>query len=597
MTAAMHGESQAGVGHAAGVAASFLLFICAAMAVFGLMFPWWTGPSAGTVIGEDTMRRGTITLWEYDATVLEQPTDSASGEPFERAETGNWDDRCDSDKTIKSNCETIFTMRAMLFIMIILSFTAIVLMYFGITKSPLAMVAGAFIAAIAALCGFIGLGLCAMLSFKSLSGTGLYIFGAAPFLAFTAAAMAIYGSHKLMVDALHQAEIEPWKAPRQDRAEQARDKARAEAEALENHLHSPEPAKEEEVDEEAPQRKAPVMLRKILYWNEENDADAEIPTYMLELAFREIDADMGGSIDTSELVTALRLCGLNASDAATDTVMKEIDKNASGDIDIHEFVEFFRTMEELHRFHKRSVARAQFLTFLCNFCFIFMIIVVITLIMVVIRMNREGKGGDNMMIITTVLHVCSAFLGILCLCVIAIPAGRLTAGPSIDMWVKQYEIQFAHRRKKKNVGGEPPPQGSKAGGWPGSEPQTVNAAMFGASYRSTKQQMNPQLTNAQFQESAVTPFPQDAIADSPQGAHTGTLRSSARVAQSHKPPPGAITDKAGQMLQYNPDAYRTAALRSMEQRPAMSFTPMQARDYECPENQPPGMLALGDYMA
>ncbi|CAE7512340.1 unnamed protein product, partial [Symbiodinium pilosum] len=62
--------------------------------------------------------------------------------------------------------------------------------------------------------------------------------------------------------------------------------------------------------------------------------------------------------------------------AAATTVMQEIDKNMNGTIDIHEFVMFFRTLEEMTRFQRKTQQRAQFLSYVLNFCFLVHIILV-----------------------------------------------------------------------------------------------------------------------------------------------------------------------------------------------------------------------------
>merc|ERR1740129_216233 len=234
--------------------------------------------------------------------------------------------------------------------------------------------------------------------------------------------------------------------------------------------------------------------------------DAEIPTEMLEMAFREIDEDGSGSIDASELVDALHACGLHASKAATDTVLKEIDKNASGDVDIHEFIEFFRHIEELNRFHKRTEARKQFLTFLLNFCFLADLVACGVLLMMFIRIDDEEKekNPDNYAIMKNVLIAAGAVLGILFIIVITVPILRLTLrGPVLTVTA---QVRNTTRRRTLPppagvtgtgpAGGGPPSPGAAAGprggGWGAPAPlmntaQPVNGAMFGSSYRGQRQ--------------------------------------------------------------------------------------------------------------
>jgi hypothetical protein len=108
----------------------------------------------------------------------------------------------------------------------------------------------------------------------------------------------------------------------------------------------PADATEEEV-----QAKSYGHLKQVLFWQAEHghEEDVDIPVEILQQAFQEIDVDFSGEIDTSELLYALRQCGLPASERATESIVKEIDINNSGDIDVHEFVDFFRQIQELQR--------------------------------------------------------------------------------------------------------------------------------------------------------------------------------------------------------------------------------------------------------
>jgi len=81
---------------------------------------------------------------------------------------------------------------------------------------------------------------------------------------------------------------------------------------------------------------------------------------MLEMAFQEIDEDSSGFIVVEELVEALHMCGLKANPAAVTRIITDMDKNNDGDIDIVEFCEFFRQLEELSQFHhKRRLASSS----------------------------------------------------------------------------------------------------------------------------------------------------------------------------------------------------------------------------------------------
>merc|ERR1712054_689067 len=140
------------------------------------------------------------------------------------------------------------------------------------------------------------------------------------------------------------------------------------------------------------------------------------------------------------------MCGLNASEAAMDAVMREIDKNASGDIDLPEFVEFFRHIEELNRFQKKAAAKAQFAAFLLNCCFLSNIVIVGMLLMTYIRMDASASEDDRV-ILKNGLMAAGILLLALFVCVVAMPAARLTLGPSIAAWKLQAQ-GFQWRREK-----------------------------------------------------------------------------------------------------------------------------------------------------
>lgn len=348
-----------------------------------------------------------------------------------------------------------------------------------------------------------------------------------------------------------------------------------------------------------------VILRKVLF--EQQNDDEGIPTEMLEAAFREIDVDASGSIDLVELVEALRECGLQASQAATDTILKEIDKNSDGGVDIHEFIEFFRSIEELTRYQKKTQARQQFCTFFLNFAFLGAIIVEGVLLMIYIDGNKdsgEATATDSSSIIEIVLIACSIVLGILFCMVILVPILMLILGPHIRRMNMQYELSKqlrAHRMPAMPTGGDEAAVASAlraSGGGdlaPGAAP---GAATFEGSYRVKKSAAA--LTNA--------PHPRP---DEPMGSTHQTLPAPALqhlpsgTSVPHTTPSFAHYDSQRMSGGYDPEAYREAktlaAVQEMRGEVPTSFSPMQVRDVGAPRSSPAGvvlpgapMLALAD---
>lgn len=379
-------------------------------------------------------------------------------------------------------------------------------------------------------------------------------------------------------------------------------------------------AEEDDEEKGADKPKSVIMLKRVLFRRPVEGDDDEIPTKMLEDAFAEIDGDGSGSIELDELVGALKQCGLAVSKGATDTIMKEIDKNASGDVDLREFIEFFRHIEELNRFQKKSAARQQFVSFLLNFCFLADMIVVGVMLMMFIRMDKAANP-DNYSIMKNVLLACSIVLGILFLLVILMPILRLALGPTANRMQKQYELaqEIKKSQKKKVEEMENSNQdsvtagGEKVVGYsPDDPPPPVNAAMFGRSYRPGKVDSN-----------AWTP----AIEDLPplggnRPSETATGHSSSAVVVSAAGRPGSSAaskegsqghddDRAGtkhtvtsrQSVQvhghghnwrYDPSNYSIAAEHAAMLDQAglgpTSWTPMQVADVNIPKQTGPALL-------
>ncbi|CAK9048040.1 unnamed protein product, partial [Durusdinium trenchii] len=354
-------------------------------------------------------------------------------------------------------------------------------------------------------------------------------------------------------------------------------------------------------------RRVPVMLQKVIFWTQENEEneEAELPMELLQAAYQEIDEDGSGSVTLVELVDALKLCGLNASEAAATTVMQEIDKNMNGTIDIHEFVMFFRTLEEMTRFQRKTQQRAQFLSYVLNFCFLLHIILVGVLLMIFIRMD-EATGGDTYPILRNCLMVFSIVLVVLFLLVIGIPAARMTLGVQVAAWQHHYNTSLQPSAKFKNK--QRSVESSGAGGvrsaaWAegaGTAQPQVNAAKYGASYRVSKMTYDAAGEQAALQQQAeAVPAARPSVGAPGHLSHRSHRSEHSQVpsgAGSAVPtarPQGAILSKTGEFVRYDPAAYRNAAMNSMGARMPMSFTPMQVQNMGTSADEPgqvPGVM-------
>jgi Ca2+-binding EF-hand superfamily protein len=358
-----------------------------------------------------------------------------------------------------------------------------------------------------------------------------------------------------------------------------------------------------EEEGERPKRHLPA-LQKVLFRNPENEED-ECPQSYLVDAFAEIDGDGSGSIEMDELIEALSDCNIAVSKNAADTIMKEIDKNASGDIDMREFIQFFRRIEELKAFDKKNQARQQFATFLANFCFLADTVVVGVMLMLFIKMD-ETEDPEGYAITKNVMMACIAFLVVLFLLVILAPILRLSFGPTVGRLTVQYEMAKEIKRAQKKMlddeGDQSPGQTKRQLYSADDPPPPVNAAMFGRSYRPgmvsqeawapPELQAPPQPPTPQQRSSTKISQPSQAssaplaIQDGQQMGHTQTMQSTG--GGSHPPSSSHSHVRKGNW-KYDP-AYYTHAREFgevvvQENKGPMSWSPMQIRSAGAENNR------------
>jgi hypothetical protein len=406
-------------------------------------------------------------------------------------------------------------------------------------------------------------------------------------------------------------------------------KVAAEKAAMQREAGSDTGPAEKPADQE---KKVPVKLKAVLFRKPGDGDDDEIPTKMLEDAFAEIDGDGSGSIELDELVDALAMCGLSVSKNATDTIMTEIDKNADGTVDLREFIEFFRHIEDLNRFGKKTAARAQFLSFLLNFCFLADMVVVGVMLMMFIRMD-EADNPDNYSIMKNVLMACSFGLGVLFLLVILMPILRLALGPTANRMQKQYELaQEIKKSQMRKAASNDNDAGDGGGGraiggyGPDDDPPPVNAAMFGRSYRPGRidsEAWTPAIedvpppkkggshshTNHSSSETAtVVRAASHAASSHGHGSHESEHSGSHHRSESNHGARGTNAGGAGggrgrrHSWRYDPANYSIASEHAQMLESAglgpTSWTPMQVRDASIPKQTAPSIgnapLALAD---
>jgi hypothetical protein len=610
--------------HVASLISVVLLFVSIGLNAVSVTQVWWKK--------SDTLGYTKITLWEVK---LNTPTAGGTGKL-------EWDQLCDAPSTSKealAACGSIKAMRAFLILGAVFAFMAATGNAAGIyTGNTLIDSAAGVVAGFSALFSGVGIGMGALVQPEGLtSGSGFLMACIACGLQLLGGFMGCVGTcqeiHDLtrLAASMHIGEYQEPEAykPRSERSGKIREaeaadtaimcenlkKRKKQAEAAAAKGDASDAGEEEEDEDEKKKKKVPVMLKRVLFRKPEDGEDDEIPTKWLEDAFAEIDGDGSGSIELDELVDSLRLCGLAVSATATDIVMKEIDKNASGDVDLREFIEFFRHIEDLNRFEKKSGKRKQCMSFLLNFCFLADIVVVGVMLMMFIRMD-EAENPDNYSILKNVLMACSFFLGILFLLVILIPILRMALGPSVNKMQKQYELaqEIKQQQRKDQMALENSndvEEGPREAGYgPGDPPPPVNAAMFGRSYRPGKVDSSawtPAIDDMPASPSKKAGTPDNAVVsirdsksdhrastkDTRHSSHSGDHRQS-----SHGATGGRVSSKGGHTAsrswRYDPANYRIAIehaqmLESADLGPS-GWAPMQMRDVNIPKQTAPALL-------
>merc|ERR1711879_356397 len=91
--------------------------------------------------------------------------------------------------------------------------------------------------------------------------------------------------------------------------------------------------------ENEPANNLPFHFQRALFWDSSN---GEIPSELLDLAYKEIDTNNSGHIQKTELIEALQQCGVKASRSVYSDLFTSLDTDMSGQIDRQEFSTFLR---------------------------------------------------------------------------------------------------------------------------------------------------------------------------------------------------------------------------------------------------------------
>lgn len=534
----------------------FVAFLVSLTAVFS---DWWRGEGDAAAIGVTTTRFD-IGVWTMSLVVLREGDDVVLGETPSYTADWTWDQACEASvansesRSRPQACNLVLVFQIFSVSTPILSFLASMFMSVSLCTSNLVMVLGVIGGTLAALSALFGMMVAVLIQTTGLGSSGFIMYALSTLLIWSGTAFAVQTASKAMPP---PQDPPKRKMPRMERAAKARaaasqDQARQEeikskvniaretarSKGRSNHSDASD-------DIGGAERVPPQHLQAVLFWNQNKDLDdvaaqQSVPTEMLEMAFQEIDEDSSGFIVVEELVEALHMCGLKAHPKAVERIILDMDKNNDGDIDIVEFCEFFRQLEELSQFHHKAKARAQFCSILCNCCFFLNLALVFVLILLFVDME-ESDDPDLYQIVRTCLIAMIIGLGVLFMCVIGLPATKLSIGKHVEGWVHYYDqIQIA-KTTLKPVQAAAPGETAEAT----DDPEKLRAAAW---------------TAVQKRQLALPGVPPTVSA--------GMLQ------EQDCEPPGVIADASGNFIRYDPAAYSRAAFKAIEARQPKNFNPM-----------------------
>jgi hypothetical protein len=575
------------------VCAKIFLVACALSAA--AQFPaWWTvnETADSAALGLKTSKL-MMNHWLIEATLVKDGGNVLLGQEVTEEKTWKWDEFCKYKMELSENreeppsCMQVKFLQMFSLIVPICSFLSMMFFYVSLCTSKLVIILGLLAGAIASFAAIISAGFAVLMQTQGLSDMGFAFFAVSTFLTVVGTFLAMQTANTAMPE---PKDAPAAYLPRTQRADAAKRRGQEEADARDQRMgpggrgpgsarsgsqrsgsRSGRSGKSASEDEKEP----PVYLQKVLFWSRQQDpgdpsSQQSIPTELLEMAFQEIDEDNSGFIVVDELVEALHLCGLNAHPKAVDRVIQDMDKNASGDIDITEFVEFFRQMEELSQFYHKTQARQQFCTMLCNFCFLLNLIVVFVLIMIFVGMD-QNENPDMYQITRTLLMAMLVALIVLCCCVIGFPAMRLSIGRQVSGWIAYWEHAQIEKLTMKPVQGsksdvelEKTAEALRQAGWGQAEQaqSAVDARQTGSLFRPGADQGQLALTSA------------------PPVTTLAAIKAQAGVTRKNAGTAGAIVDEGGNFIRYDPSAYSRAAIKAAEVQQPRSFNPMQAHAVE-----------------
>lgn len=178
------------------------------------------------------------------------------------------------------------------------------------------------------------------------------------------------------------------------------------------------------------------------------EADTFKKIHFLEQVFHEFDDDKSGEIDMHEFFVALRTCGFQVSMPAALSIMKEVDADETGTIDVDEFIEFFKKMEDLEAF-RYKVETAQHASGPRGMLISVYVFVLAMGCFALILLDIES-GGENATIKLLLIFMVVVFL-ISISAVLFLPLLTMKFRPGEKMADLKNHLGGLRRKKKRNA--------------------------------------------------------------------------------------------------------------------------------------------------
>jgi hypothetical protein len=179
---------------------------------------------------------------------------------------------------------------------------------------------------------------------------------------------------------------------------------------------------------------------------------------LLEAAFAELDPTALGAVEIEELLLALRFSGFIPSEVYVQYMLEELRTSRHSTITLHEFVEFFRTAEELQNLDTKINSKAAICSVLCQVCFFVHMAIIAYLVIAAVRSAQASSAqnltavqkSERLLLQGVLISIGVSFL-ILFFVVVFIPLLRLSLGNSVSAWSHHVEASLADLIRKRFI--------------------------------------------------------------------------------------------------------------------------------------------------